>query len=139
MVDNHKHRLKAAIDAVHQLRQAGIDPFQRNSVLELVTPEGTTAKGRSGGIQLPDTLRNYGLTLPATNRKPAADQRIAEITQIQRDIANRRRRKLALLFTRLSFFVFLPTVIVGWYFFTMATPMYATKSEIVIQQAESVL
>ena len=138
VAQKHGLRVTSDFDAVHQLRQAGIDPFQRNSVLELVAPDGAGPKGRSGGIQLPDTLRNDGLALPATNRKSAVDQRIAEITQIQRDIASRRRRKLALLFTRLSFFVFLPTLIVGWYFFTMATPMYATKSEIVIQQAESI-
>lgn len=124
-------------DAVRQLREAGIDPFQRHSVLELVTPADAKPKGRNAGITLPDTTQRDGENLPATRRHAVADRRSAEITQIQRDIVSRRRRKLALLFTRLSFFVFLPTFLVGWYFFTMATPMYATKSEIVIQQAES--
>jgi capsular polysaccharide transport system permease protein len=54
-----------------------------------------------------------------------------------RDIAKRRRRKLALLFTRLAFFVFIPTLIVGYYYYTVATPMYATKSEFLILKAEN--
>ncbi|WP_296427734.1 capsule biosynthesis protein [Yoonia sp.] len=133
----HKHGLTVTsdFDAVHQLRLAGINPFQRNSVLELVTPDGSIAKG--SGMQLPQPMLKPGTNLPSTNRNSPADRRSAEIILIQRDIASRRRRKLALLFTRLSFFVFLPTFLVGWYFATMATPMFATKSEIVIQQAET--
>ena len=57
--------------------------------------------------------------------------------RIQKDLAKRRRRKLALLLTRVSTFVFLPTILVGWYFYMMATPMFATNSEFVIQQAEA--
>ena len=57
--------------------------------------------------------------------------------EIQRDIAKRRRRKLVLLLTRLAFFVFLPTLIAGYYFYAIATPMYATKSEFVIQKADT--
>ena len=56
---------------------------------------------------------------------------------IQRDIVKRRRRNFVLLFTRLAFFVFLPTLVAGYYFYAMATPMYATKSEFVIQKADS--
>lgn len=40
------------------------------------------------------------------------------------------------LFARLAFFVFLPTLIAGWYYFVVATPMYATRSEFVIQKAD---
>jgi len=50
--------------------------------------------------------------------------------------AQPRRRKLALLAARLATFVFLPTIIAAYYFFSIATPMYATNSEFVIQQAE---
>jgi len=34
-------------------------------------------------------------------------------------------------------FVLLPTIAAGYYFFVVATPMYGTKSEFVIQQSES--
>jgi capsular polysaccharide transport system permease protein len=123
-------------DAVRQLRAAGIDPFQRSSVLELVKPDGAKGPGRRGGIQLPDTLQEEGISLPSTNNAAALNRNASEILQIQRDIARRRKRKLALMFTRLGFFVFLPTFFVGWYFYNIATPMYATNSEIVIQQAQ---
>jgi len=79
---------------------------------------------------------DQGANLPSTERVSLAGSRGDEIYKIQRDIAKRRRRKLALLFTRLGFFVFLPTIIVGYYFTFMATPMFATNSEFVIQQAE---
>lgn len=123
-------------DAVRQLRDAGIDPFQRSTVVDLVTPDGGKG-GKKGKIQLPDTTRANEVAIPAAKGPSSSSNKNAtEIIQIQRDIARRRRRKLALLFTRLSMFVFLPTAMVGWYFFTMATPMYATNSEIVIQQAQ---
>lgn len=135
-------------DAVRQLRAKGIDPFQRNTILELVAPEGgTTAPGAAQQqpdsqqqpnkrVQLPQTVPQ-GQTLPSTERVSPSDQRASDIMRIQRDIARRRRRRLLLLATRLSFFVMLPTFIVGWYFAVIATPMYATNSEFVIQQAES--
>ena len=123
-------------DAVRQLRDAGIDPFQRSSVLELVKPDGAKLPGRGGRIQLPETTQKDGISLPSTNTQSALNRNASEILQIQRDIARRRRRKLALLWTRLSFFVFLPTFMVGWYFYNIATPMFATNSEIVIQQAQ---
>ena len=138
-------------DAVAQLRAAGIDPFQRNTILELVAPEsgvpgtgGPAGQPGAGGaptqelgrIQLPQTVPEQGANLPSTDRADPAKDRTSAIMKIQRDIAKRRRRKLALLLTRLSFFVFLPTLLVGYYFVAMATPMFATNSEFVIQQAE---
>ncbi len=121
-------------EAVLKLREAGIDPFQRNSVLELVTPGDAKPAGR---IQLPDTTSDNANVLAPSGKATKPSAHISEIRRIQREIAQRRRRKLALLFTRLSVFIFLPTFLMGWYFYTMATPMYATKSEIVIQQAQS--
>ena len=141
-------------DAVRQLRTRGIDPFQRANMLELVVPsEGEAAKGGNGGssasqpllpqdptlepINLPQTMP-AGANMPAQPEGPSpAERRAEEIAQIQLGIAKRRRRKLALLFTRLSFFVFLPTLIVGYYYYFIATPMYATKSEFLILKAES--
>ena len=67
-----------------------------------------------------------------------AHQRELEIGQIQRDIAKRRRRRLMLLISRLAFFVFLPTVLAGYYFYAVATPMFSTKSEFLILQADNV-
>ncbi len=137
-------------DAVRQLRGRGIDPFQRTNMLELVVPGEGKSNGGASATQplMPQdpTLEPINLpqTMPAGANMPAhpegmspAERRAEEITQIQRDIAKRRRRKLALLFTRLGFFVFLPTLIVGYYYYFIATPMYATKSEFLILKAET--
>jgi capsular polysaccharide transport system permease protein len=40
-----------------------------------------------------------------------------------------------LLAARMFVFVLLPTLFAGWYYYRIATPIYATKSEFVIQQA----
>jgi capsular polysaccharide transport system permease protein len=123
-------------DAVRQLRAMGVDPFQRNTLLELVGPGAAAASDAGATAQVPQTTMPKGTNLPSTDRVTSADRRASEIMKIQRDIARRRQRRLVLLFTRLTAFVFLPTLIVGWYFIVIATPMFATKSEFVIQQAE---
>ena len=55
---------------------------------------------------------------------------------MQLDIARRRRKRLVLLFARLFVFVLIPTIIAGWYFYRIATPVYATYTEFVIQSAD---
>ncbi len=141
-------------DAVRLLRAHGIDPFQRSNMLELVVPQAggeqrdgspgdamaalPKQKGGAGSearIQLPQTVPKDANTLPSTEISPA-ERRQREIGEIQRDISRRRRRKLGLLLVRLAFFVFLPTVFAGYYFYAMATPMYATKSQFLIIQSE---
>ncbi|KAF0676650.1 capsule biosynthesis protein [Profundibacterium mesophilum] len=122
------------LDAVRQLRARGIDPFERANMLELVVPE----QGSEGELpQLPQTVPQPAA--PARTGTKDADpvSRSRQILDIQRDIARRRRRKLALLGARLAFFVILPTFLAGWYYYKIATPMYATKTEFVIQQAEN--
>ncbi|MFT4151203.1 MAG: capsule biosynthesis protein [Paracoccaceae bacterium] len=135
-----KHGLPATsdFDAVRLLRKAGIDPFAQSSVLDLVTAEGAPSRALTtvpgDGIALPQTIKPA--QLPSTERR-AEESHIADILRIQQDIARRRRRKLALLGARLAFFVMLPTLLAGWYYYVVATPLYATKTEFVIQQADS--
>jgi capsular polysaccharide transport system permease protein len=140
-------------DAVRQLRARGIDPFETAHIFELVQPTGggsdamplpqvTEGGVPVGRIQLPQTVPERGRGLPSTERRDpgreaAAGRRAEEIMKIQRDIARRRRRKLALLFSRLTLLVFIPTLLTGYYFYAVATPMYATNSEFVVKQAES--
>ncbi len=121
-------------DAVRLLREQGIDPFQRSNMLELVVP-GTG--GSSGGAKqnLPQTVPPAGKNLPSSEVM-TEDMRIREIRNIQRDIVRRRRKKTLMLMLRLAFFVGLPTLMAGYYYYVMATPLYATKSEFVIQQAQ---
>lgn len=151
----HKHGLPATsdFDAVRMLRAKGIDPFQRSNTLELVVPQGAGEQHEggapdamdqlpaqaggagSGRVQLPQTMPIQKQTLPSTDVNPA-ERRMREIAQIQRDIAMRRRRKLALLLVRLAFFIALPTLLAGYYFYKIATPMYATESSFLIIQNE---
>ena len=130
-----KHGLPATsdFDAVRLLRANGLDPFQRTDMLELMVDNQKQAQP-SGAAPLPQTMAT-GTNLPSTHLDTSAN-RITEVAKIQRDIARRRRRKLALLWARLSAFILIPTLIAGYYFFNIATPMYATNSEFVIQQSE---
>ena len=128
-------------DAVRLLRVAGIDPFQRNSMLELVASEGQPPPGvsrqvppsQAEGNRLPQTAKP--LTVQTTGQR-AEQSLAADVMKIQRDMANRRKRKLAIMTVRLIFFVFLPTLLAGMYYNLIATPMFSTRSEFVIQQAE---
>lgn len=122
-------------DAVQQLRAKGIDPFQRSSMLEMATEQS----GGHSPTQLPAKIDP--VKVPAGQAGPdpaqAAAERAKEIMQIQRDLARRRRRNIVMLLARLSLFVFLPTLAAGIYFFTIATPMYSSKSAFQIITADS--
>lgn len=141
-----KHGLPATsdFDAVRQLRAAGVDPFQRTSMLDLVTSGGQpiqTGDSRAlatvppgDGMRLPQTIKP--VQVPSTEIR-AEQSHAADILKIQRDLARRRRRKSILLMARLTFFVLLPTLVTGWYYYMVATPLYATKTEFVIQQSQN--
>ncbi|MCT8161108.1 capsule biosynthesis protein [Pseudoruegeria sp. SHC-113] len=122
-------------DAVRLLRAQGIDPFQRTTALDLVTQEQGGGGGGQPPANLPQTVPQPGNNLPSPELAPA-QSREREIRDIQRDIVRRRRRRMGLLATRLAFFVGLPTLIAGYYYYNIATPMYETKSEFVIQKTE---
>jgi len=125
-------------DAVRLLREAGIDPFQRTNMLDLMPSDKSTKQpAEAGKVQLPQTMPMGKSTLPSTETMSPAEMRALEIGEIQKDIARRRRRRLLLLLARLSAFVFLPTAFAGWYFYSVATPMYSTKSAFLVQQADS--
>ncbi len=150
MAQKHGLAPTSDFDAVRLLRVRGIDPFQRANILELVATNGrpqtasdetadaaaSGASGASGGrVQLPQTMPITRQTMPSTDMSPA-DRRAEEIMSIQRDIGRRRRRKLMLLMSRLMAFVMLPTIVVGYYFYAIATPMYSTKSAFLILSAD---
>ena len=128
-------------DAVRLLRQAGLDPFRPNPVVEIVAEDEVAATGPAqagpgnmmpvpAGARLPQTIKPVKMPAPGEEMNPAA-----EILQMQRDLARRRRRRSMLMMARLVFFVMLPTLLAGFYYYRVATPLYATKTEFVIQQA----
>ena len=140
-----KHGLPATsdFDAVRLLRRAGIDPFQRSALLELVAgddddiDEPGPPASRALTVQvdrnrLPQTLRPA--PLPSTEVR-AEQSHAQEVRRIQAEIVARRRRKLALMWSKIAVFVLLPTFVAGWYYYLVATPMYASRTEFVIQQA----
>jgi capsular polysaccharide transport system permease protein len=141
-----KHGLPATsdFDAVRLLRAAGIDPFQRTTMLDLVTAAGQPVqtdesrelvkRGDGDGIKLPQTIKPVQVPSPEAR---AQVNHVADIMKIQQDLARRRRRKSALLMVRLAFFILLPTFVTGWYYYAIATPLYATETEFVIQQSQN--
>lgn len=131
-----KHSLAPTsdFDAVRLLRQQGIDPFQRSAMLDMVTTEDDANLPATTGNVLPKTIETAPKPSPEIMERLSREN---EISEIQRDIAKRRRRKTALLASRIAVFVGIPTIFAGIYFYTIATPMYATKSSFVIQQADS--
>ncbi len=133
-------------DAVRQLREAGIDPFKRANMLELVVsdaragqPAPNTPAGQAlqtaPGMQITPTQMPAGGGLPSTEVLDS-QERARDVMSIQRDIARRRRRRAMMLAVRMLFFVLLPTALAGYYYYGVATPMYGTKSEFVIQSAD---
>ena len=149
-----KHNLPATsdFDAVRLLRRAGLDPFQPGLTLDPDDDSPTPASGGAApppaggsgralatlpggdGVRLPQTIKP--IQVPSTEVR-AEQSYAADILKIQRDIARRRRRKAILLSMRLFFFVFLPTLLTGFYFYAVATPLYGTKTQFVIQQAQN--
>ena len=129
-----KHGLnpRDEFDAIRLLRAKGIDPFKRSTILELVAPvpDGADPDRKN----LPQKVSNA--KLPSTEVL-TDDARAREVIRIQRDIARRRRRRMAMLLVRLSVFVFLPTFLVGVYYYNFATPLYATRSEFLVQKADA--
>lgn len=138
-----KHGLPATsdFDAVRLLRKAGLDTGGKSSVMDMVSAvTGAAGDGASRAlatmprVALPQTISPAQLPSPEVR---AETSHVADIQRIQRDIARRRRRKLVLLWVRLSVFVGLPTLIAAFYYAMIATPLYSTKAEFVIQQSES--
>jgi capsular polysaccharide transport system permease protein len=141
-----KHGLPATsdFDAVRLLRDAGIDPFQRSALLELVAggdddddAAGTLRDSTALTIstdpnRLPQIIKSA--PLPSTEVR-AEESHAQEVRRIQAEIVARRRRKLALMWTKIAVFVLLPTFVAAWYYYLVATPMYSSRTEFVIQQA----
>ena len=149
-----KHGLSPSsdFDAVRLLREQGIDPFDRQNMIELVhakeEPKPDSSKAKApvsdaaaapkkpkvrAGLPQPIADVNRNLPSPEVRTGPIG---ATDIERIQQDIIRRRRQKLLFLAVRLGVFVLLPTLACLIYFAFIATPSYATKSEFIVQQAE---
>ena len=67
---------------------------------------------------------------------PQSSSMAAEVFAMQRDLVRRRRWRSFLLLVRLILFVVLPTALAGYYYAVLATPIFASNTEMVIQMAE---
>ncbi len=130
-----KHGVQATsdLDAVRLLRKRGIDPFNRGDIMETRSPAPEEP------VSLPATRRKTKVGKAQQPPPPVIDDdtRENEIRKIQRDLVARRRRRLAVLALKLACYVALPSMLAGYYFYRVATPMYATFTEFVIQQADA--
>jgi capsular polysaccharide transport system permease protein len=135
-----KHGLPATsdFDAVRLLRAAGIDPFQRSALMELVAgdEDDDTAASRALTVADRPKLPQVAKPAPLPSTETRVEQsHVAEVRRIQVEIVARRRRRLALMWSKIAVFVLLPTFVAGWYYFFVATPMFSSRTEFVIQQA----
>lgn len=130
-----KHGIQATsdLDAVRLLRKQGVDPFNRGEIMELRN------KNAKKNASLPATRRNSEVGKAQQPPPPVIDDdtREREIKKIQRELVARRRRRLAVMMLKLACYVALPSMLAGYYFYRVATPMYATFTEFVIQQADA--
>lgn len=120
-------------EAVVLLRRKGINPFRHEMGEDLVLGTDLTVATDDGAAPAPAARTKQ--TLPSTEVL-SENERARAIIDMQRDIVRRRRRNFTMLMLRLAFFVFLPTLVAGLYYYKYATPLYATKSEFQIQKAE---
>ena len=132
-----KHGLKAVsdLDAVRVLRENGIDPFANlnNPLGAAIAAQDNERLGSSNNPKLPAVQKQKtDLDKPKTLSE---GERAVEVMQIQRDLLRRRRLRILQLCTRLFFFILVPTILAGYYFSSVATPLYSAKSEFSIQSA----
>ncbi|SUZ32077.1 hypothetical protein ROE7235_01829 [Roseibaca ekhonensis] len=139
VAQKHGIRAGSAYEAVLALRNRGIDPFSRAAMLDLVRsdePEDTSRALTTATQTSPAVGGETVSTAQERMAKIAAD-RDRELQKMQRQIVKRRRKRLLLLGARILAFVTFPTFLATYYFYMIATPMYATEAEFVIQQADS--
>ena len=107
-----KHGLDASsdLDAVRLLRDQGLDPFDTPPMEETHNTEARIGTIADQDRHLPAPRESTAVSEPGTITD---SQRSRAVMQIQRDLARRRKRKMAQLLARLFFFVTVPAIIAG--------------------------
>lgn len=123
--------------ARRKARQLGIDAENDAEAARLLEERGINVLGDE--VSILDTRENI---LTQDYAEPGGGtvndaERLAAIHEIQRSLVSRRRFRLFLLVLRLLFFVALPTSIVGYYYYNIASDMYETKAEFIIQKNDA--
>jgi len=124
-------------DAIRMLKERGIDHNADDSIMEML-PSKKQPSQDEGIVQLPAEALETSVAKPQDNTGFLDEAtRAFEIANIQKQLVKRRRRRLALLFIKLAFFIALPTFLVGNYYYNTASDMFETKSEFVVHKSES--
>jgi len=124
-------------DAIRMLKERGIDHNADDSIMEMLPPKKQPSQDE-GIVQLPAEALETSVAKPQDNTGFLDEAtRAFEIANIQKQLVKRRRRRLALLFIKLAFFIALPTFLVGNYYYNTASDMFETKSEFVVHKSES--
>jgi len=131
-----KHNLDPTsdLDAVRLLRKQGMDPFQSPPMEETHNTQARIGTIADQDRHLPAQRGSSELQETSTISEV---QRSQAVMKIQRDLARRRKRRMAQLIARIFFFIMVPTLFAGYYFYFVATPMYSVKSEFMVQSSES--
>ena len=139
VAQKHGIRAGSAYEAVLALRKIGVDPFSRATMLELVRNEEAddTSRALTTAAQTAPAKADDSVSAAQERMAKIAAERERELKKMQREIVKRRRKRLLLLGARILAFVTFPTFLATYYFYMIATPMYATEAEFVIQQADS--
>ncbi|MEM6620304.1 MAG: capsule biosynthesis protein [Pseudomonadota bacterium] len=150
LAQRHDLNPTSDLDAVRLLRRKGVDPFAQQD-MHVLNPTNPApgepeldSPGNPAPVALPATVRQkQGAALGEIKPQKAKpqviddDTRDQEVRRIQKELVRRRRRRLGVLMVKLAAFVALPSIIAGHYFYNVATPMYATHSEFVIETADN--
>ncbi len=139
VAQKHGVRASSPYEAVATLRARGIDPFARATMLEMVKSDAEPGRALATRPESAPATTDQGDPVTTAKDRMAriAAEREKELRRVRGDIARRRRKRLLALGARLLVFVTLPTFLVTWYFYMIATPLYGTESQLIIQQADS--
>lgn len=131
MAQKYGFQVTSDLDAVRVLRKNGIDPFQsaKAEALQEVGPKPAPPANLPAKARKTDVAK--------TGEPRIEDQITLEVENIRKNLVKRRRKRIAALFLKLICFIAIPSLITGYYFFHIATPMYSSFTEFVIQKTNS--
>ncbi|WP_172328742.1 capsule biosynthesis protein [Mangrovicoccus sp. HB161399] len=122
------HGLSASdpFEAVRLLRERGVDPQSPANPLHLVVDNTRPS---------PDAMPVPVIAGMSPAQIADEQRQLLEIERIQQDILRRRKRNVSQLWARIAGFVIVPTLAAWLYFAVVATPMYSTKAEFIVQKS----
>ena len=125
--------------AMRKAKENGLHPQDGNHALYLLAENGFDVLDQDETMlsRVAPITEARNAPVQKAPAPPGQAERQAEIKRIQRGLVKRRRRRLRNLMLRLAAFVLLPTLLVGYYYFFVATEMFETDSAFVIQTSDA--